>query len=605
MPPVKTKTSVGLETPQQTMDRASSLLKRTGFTAKIPDSIPSTAISEGGTFTDVRARRDQMESDQMGRQQFDTDFNNLMGRVQSPLQSSPFQNPEQFINEMLLRRPSETETQLGNVQSEQAQGFRDVGRDLNRTREKLTNEFDIGGLQANLADTRNRIAERTTQLRQSLRDFETNAEKRGVARPFVDAEKQKVQADAAAELADLAIIESAQSGNLQMAREDIDRALDQKIQAFEFENMAIQTEIQRLEKMDSKESEVRSQELQMALDERNRLVEKAVADERQKLEYLSEAAANGADQGTLDAIRKATNVGEAAMMAGPFIGKLDREASQASTAASWALAQERLTGGDSITTESGETLTVPTFDEWLDQKGTAEPMQPFSQTEYANLQKEYEEDVAVMEQAVRVSSLSPMAREIVNNPKAYYDLTPSARGEIFEEMAKKGIDTNAILTGKKKSLPATQAESLAQASGVKADVEKLYTMLKALPGTGPIAGRLQALDPYNAQRKAVEAQITRIVPGLARGIFNEVGVLTDSDVTRYRDTLANPNMTDAQIEALHNDTLSKIDQSIATTIDTFSLLGYDLGTYGQDKTATDGLSEDEAYEEYKRITGQQ
>jgi hypothetical protein len=325
MPPTRTQTSVGLETPQQTMDRASALLKRTGFNAQIPDSIPSTAISDGGTFSDVRSMRDTMEGDQLSRQQFDTDFNNLMGRVQSPLQSSPFQNPERFINEMLLRRPSETETQLGNAQGEQAQGLRDIGGDLNKTREKLTSEFDISGLQSNLADTRNRIAERTTLLRQSLRDFETNAEKRGVARGFVDAEKQKVQADAAAELADLAIIESAQSGNLQMAREDIDRALNQKIQAFEFENMAIQAEIQRLEKMDSKESEARSQQLQMALGERTRLVEQAVADERQKLEYLSVAAANGADQGTLDAIRKATNVGEAAMMAGPFIGRLDRQ----------------------------------------------------------------------------------------------------------------------------------------------------------------------------------------------------------------------------------------------------------------------------------------
>jgi hypothetical protein len=94
------------------------------------------------------------------------------------------------------------------------------------------------------------------------------------------------------------------------------------------------------------------------------------------------------------------------------------------------------------------------------------------------------------------------------------------------------------------------------------------------------------------------------VPGLARGIFQEVGVLTETDVSRYTQTLANPNLTDQQIEQMHNDTMSKIDQSIGTTIKTFSSLGYDVGTFEKDVLqAPDTLSDDEAYQEYLKISG--
>ena len=239
-----------------------------------------------------------------------------------------------------------------------------------------------------------------------------------------------------------------------------------------------------------------------------------------------------------------------------------------------------LRGGEVFNTPRGQILQVPTFDEFIAQKEREEGMS-FSPVVREQYRKQYEDEKLVMEQTVRVAALSPVAREIINNPQAYYDLTPSLRGEVFAELARNGIDTNVVLTGKKRALPATQVENLSQAKGVRFDVEKLYTMLHTLPGTGPISGRLQALNPYHPQRIAIDAQITRIVPGLARGIFQEVGVLTDQDVERYTATLANPNMTNAQIEQLHRDTLQKIDHSIKITVDTFSQAGFNMDGFQQ------------------------
>lgn len=306
--------------------------KSTGFTVPLPDTVPAEALNGNIGRTDVRGMRDTMEQNNLATEQFNTDYGNLMGRVQAPLQTTPFQNPQAFIEQTLLRRSTDTQNTLDQTRQGQADTLRGMGNELDTTRQNAVEQFALPELQQNLADTRNRIAERTNLLRTTIRDFETNAERRGVARQFVESEKQKVQADAASELADLAIIESAQAGNVAMAQEDIDRAVNAKLQSFEFENQAIQTEIKRLEAMDTRESQARSEQLQIALTERTRNIEQAVADEKQKLTYLSEAARNGADQGTLDAIRKATNVGEAAMMAGPFIGRLDRQQAEANLA---------------------------------------------------------------------------------------------------------------------------------------------------------------------------------------------------------------------------------------------------------------------------------
>lgn len=310
----------------------------TPFRINTPDTINPATLQNAPGRTEVFAARDQMQAQADQRNQLSTDYTNLTKRINSPLSASPFQNPQAFIEETLLRRPTQTQDSLTERSNAQATGYRNLATDVQDTRQQVSDDLGVIDLQANLAETRNRIADRTVQLRTALRDFETNAERRGVAREFVDSEKNKVQADAAAELADLAIIESAQAGNLEMAQQDIDRAVGAKIQAFEFENAAIESEIKRLEAIDTKESQARSEQLQIALGERTRLIEQSVADEKQRLQFLSEAAANGADQGTLLAIQKSATPGEAALLAGPFIGRLDRQAKQANIAQSYASA---------------------------------------------------------------------------------------------------------------------------------------------------------------------------------------------------------------------------------------------------------------------------
>lgn len=304
----------------------------TGFNVNIPDTIPSTSLTQGGTKTDVFAKRNQMEGQQVATQAGTQAYTDLLGRANAPLTGTPITNPDEYINQLLLNRPTQTQTQLEGLGQQQAAQTRGFAGELTDTQAAASQQFGVGEAQTALGETQSRIADRTVQLRQALRDFEVNAANRGVAREFVQSAKGKLQADAAAELADLSIIENAQLGNLQQAQAEVDRVIENKMMSFQFENQAIQQEIDNLKTKKDDESKLRAEQLQIALDTRNQNIQTQLANEKETRGYMAEAAANGADTGTLDAIRNSQSPAEAALLAGPFIGRLDREVQQANLA---------------------------------------------------------------------------------------------------------------------------------------------------------------------------------------------------------------------------------------------------------------------------------
>jgi len=92
--------------------------------------------------------------------------------------------------------------------------------------------------------------------------------------------------------------------------------------------------------------------------------------------------------------------------------------------------------------------------------------------------------------------------------------------------------------------------------------------------TGPfknMLSKLGAMDPtgsaYDEQRRKVEAQLKAIVPNLARGIYGEVGVLTDKDVDLYMSTLPNLGDTEDTNKFLLDSTAKIIQMSAKTIIE--------------------------------------
>ena len=62
--------------------------------------------------------------------------------------------------------------------------------------------------------------------------------------------------------------------------------------------------------------------------------------------------------------------------------------------------------------------------------------------------------------------------------------------------------------------------------------------------TGPLVGAFRGANPWDTNAQTIKAQLNAIVPNLARGVYGEVGVLTDNDIKNYAKTL--PNLTSTE-----------------------------------------------------------
>lgn len=514
-----------LRSPMATSATASQVQStpRTGFAVPIPPSVPAEALNNNVLTRDVLAARDSREQTDMATAQLGQDYDALFGRIGNT--QSPLVNPEQTINRLLLSRPTDTQTALDTTRANQAETTRGFMNQYEEAGTQAREDFGVADLQTSLADTRTRIADRTTQLRQTIRDFETNAERRGVAREFVEAEKRKVQADAAAELADLAIIESAQLGNLNEARTEIDRVLNEKMTAFEFENKAIEQEITRLEAMDTREADARKEQLSIALDERKRLIEEQLANEKSVREYMVEAASNGADTATLDAIRNAKTPGEAALMAGPWIGKIEREAKKADIAQQWAglklredelaLARDRfesestIFGSGTVTTPDGQKAVITS-------DGTVTPI---SQIDFNNPEQ------------VDALPVGDLTKAVMNGFAKTKDLTPTQKGQVISELQNIGFNPNTYVVNKLNSLVETWAalpeDSRGYVQGLK------FWESKTRP----------EVATFESQKQLLTREIARLF---------DVGVLSDQDVAAYKDAM--PSRQDDSIDVVISKT---------------------------------------------------
>lgn len=92
----------------------------------------------------------------------------------------------------------------------------------------------------------------------------------------------------------------------------------------------------------------------------------------------------------------------------------------------------------------------------------------------------------------------------------------------------------------------------------------------------PIAGWLREANPWDANAQQVNAILQAAVPNLARGIYGEVGVLTDNDVAMYRKTLPNLRSTDQVKQLVLAATLRSVRNSLENQITTYARTGVDM-----------------------------
>lgn len=97
--------------------------------------------------------------------------------------------------------------------------------------------------------------------------------------------------------------------------------------------------------------------------------------------------------------------------------------------------------------------------------------------------------------------------------------------------------------------------------------------------TGPIAGAFKGANPWDTKGQTIKAQLNAIVPNLARGIYGEVGVLTDNDIKTYSKTIPNLKSTKEVRDAILYITLDMIGKSIKNTLSVNKAAGRDVSGF--------------------------
>ena len=172
------------------------------------------------------------------------------------------------------------------------------------------------------------------------------------------------------------------------------------------------------------------------------------------------------------------------------------------------------------------------------------------------------------------------------------DAAPTPEGytkEGFTKKTKTGTETYKK-EGAGKELTSEMVTKLSQFDSVKMSMGEIKQTMAGID-RGPITGFLREKNPYDVDAQYLNKLVESVVPGLARTVFGEVGVLTDADVKRYKEMVPNMKTEEQVAEALIKMLDKKIEASYDGYIKTAKKAGYNVSGFeaaaAEEKAATD------------------
>ena len=155
--------------------------------------------------------------------------------------------------------------------------------------------------------------------------------------------------------------------------------------------------------------------------------------------------------------------------------------------------------------------------------------------------------------------------------------TPNMAGLTPEQQADPFIQKMLASKGGK-PITDTFAQSLNKGLNVLSQIGGLQTNVNDTD-TGPIVGLFRGANPWDTNAQTIKAQLNAIVPNLARGVYGEVGVLTDNDIKNYSQTLPNLKSTEDVRNAVLGITVDLIGKSIKRTLEINAANGKDVSGF--------------------------
>ena len=139
-------------------------------------------------------------------------------------------------------------------------------------------------------------------------------------------------------------------------------------------------------------------------------------------------------------------------------------------------------------------------------------------------------------------------------------------------------DLMASTAGGKKPNQVETIRPLQKALTVMSQLGELSTLIKNTK-TDPILGTIRSMNPYDFDARAIQATLQATVPNLARGVYGEVGVLTDNDIRNYIKTLPNIKSTTEQNQFVTGMTLRSLQRGFESQLEILAAAGYDISQF--------------------------
>ena len=511
-------------------------------TLPLPNTFPAPSLASGLDRADVLAKRNNLQGQIDQTNGVNTQLSAMQEGV-GGIGANPLKNPDKFLMQFV-------QGGFGQTQAEQQQqgilgGIADQTRSFfggrGEQRDAVYNQFGVNNARQELGNTRKRIADRQVKMREELRKYDSAG--RGIARVFSEDQRQKLVNDATTELADLSIIENAQNGNLNTAIQMANDVIDAQYEDFKGQIDAYKADLAALEPTLNKEQQQQALQIKMALDERSRLLEEEAANEKEKRTVMAQAAAEGADNDTLEAIRTSKNVGEAYLHAGPWLGRQDRMNSAANRANIYSQIQDRTMGQliDLAKLGQPDAISKLGFD--------------------PRALDENETDTLAYAQQYAATGMIPTGLKdaglTLGDIMAVAKTLPQGDGTV----------ASSITGVKDTSMPAAQQDDLARLYQIKKLTAELKELDKERWG-GAIAGTVgkvfgsEAQTKYLTTRKAIIDEISRMQTGAAM-TESEKNFYSDYLPGRFSNTLFFGAGSDTKIDAFDSFINSRLSNLLS------------------------------------------
>jgi hypothetical protein len=117
-------------------------------------------------------------------------------------------------------------------------------------------------------------------------------------------------------------------------------------------------------------------------------------------------------------------------------------------------------------------------------------------------------------------------------------------------------------------------ENVNRAQGTLDDLEKQLD--KVQDKLGPISGRIMAQNPYDTDVQLLNKFLTALIPTIARGVYGEVGVLTEADINNYKNLIPNITQDAANAKATLEFLKRDIQRAKETKLNIWEASNFDI-----------------------------